>query len=74
MTQYTRKAVRRDKRLSIALLLFATSAGSYFNSKPWADRSLKNHLKTWGVRNASSLFCDSCKPFNITFGVYTELP
>ena len=28
MTQYTRKAVRRDKRLSIALLLFATSAGS----------------------------------------------
>ena len=42
-----------------------------FNSKPWADRSIGNHIKTGLVRGASS-FCDSCRPFNITFGVNSD--
>lgn len=36
-----------------------------FNSKAWADRSVANHLKTWGVRQASR-FCDACSPYKLT--------
>ncbi len=43
-----------------------------FNSKPWADRSLSGHFQTWGVRQASR-FCESCKPYNVTYGIYSDM-
>jgi hypothetical protein len=44
-----------------------------FNSKPWPDRSLRNHMEVFGVRNASRI-CISCNPtpFTLTYGIYPE--
>ncbi len=45
-----------------------------FNMKNWDERTLSNHTKTFGARLLSEVSSNCARPFNITYGDFTELP